>query len=144
MRTTNTRLIAVAGIIATAVLAVFLTMPAVHQLGSAETTWVGAAIMVLPTAALLTATGTPHYGFLRSLVVAVVVAVLTSVITWVVTIVVLAAALAGSAAGTILGIILYACPAVCVLVLGLLALRLVPARSTTPEPQREPAGTPAE
>jgi hypothetical protein len=144
MRTTNTRLIAVAGIIVSAVVAVFLLTPSVHQLGSTETTWVGAAILILPVAALLTATGTPHYGFVRSLVVGLVVGVLTGVITWIVAVVVLAAALAGSAAGTLLGIALYACPAVCVLVLGLLALRVVAARPTTPEPQPEPAGTSGE
>ncbi|MBV8929235.1 MAG: hypothetical protein JO152_08945 [Mycobacteriaceae bacterium] len=122
------RTIALAGVIATAVAATLLLMPSVRLFGWPDHMWVGAAVLIVPTAALLTVTGWPHYGFLRSLAVGVGVMVLTSVITWIVAVVTLAAALAGSPAGMILGFVLYATPAVCVLLFGLLALRVLPAR----------------
>lgn len=141
MRERNTRVIVVAGVIATAVLATFLLMPAIRQLGWPDAIWVGAAIMILPTAALLTATGYPHYGLPRSLAIGLVVMVLTGIITWVVAVFTFAAALAGSGAATVMGIVMYATPAACVLVFGLLALRLVPARAETADDERERAGT---
>jgi hypothetical protein len=133
MEARNARGIAVAGVIGAAVLATFLLMPSVRQLGGADWLWLGAAIMIVPTAAVLTATGYGLYGLWRSLGMAVAVMVITSVITWVVAVFTFAAALSESPAGTVLGIVLFATPAVCVLVFGLLAIRFVPVRSQAAE-----------
>ena len=82
----------------------------------------------MAVAAVLTATGYGLYGRWRSLGVAVAVMVITSVITWVVAVLTFAAALSESPAGMVLGVVLFATPAVCVVVFGLLAIRIVPAR----------------
>lgn len=103
-------------------------MPSVRQLGGSYELWLGAAIMIIPTAAVLTATGYCLYGLWRSLGVAVAVMVITSVITWVVAVFTFATALSESPSGMVLGAVLFATPAVCVVVLGLLAIRFVPAR----------------
>ena len=134
----NARGIAVAGVIGTAVLATFLLMPSARQVGGSVALWLSATIMIVPTAALLTATGYALYGFFRSLAVAVVVMILTSLITWVVAVFTIAAALAESPTGVVLGVVLYATPAVCVLVFGLLAMRLIPARGPAAE-RHEPS-----
>ncbi len=94
-----------------------------------EGTWLAAAILGLPTAAVLTLTGYRHYGLGRSLLVAVTITVLTLVVTWVVSVFVVASALGGSATSVVMGAVLYGVPAVAVVILGLLALRLVPGRS---------------
>jgi Kef-type K+ transport system membrane component KefB len=124
----NARTIAVLGIIGTAALATVLLMPVIRQLGFPTAAWLGLLIMVVPTAALLTATGFLHFGLARSLAVALGVMVLTSIITWVVAVFTFAAALSGSSTGSILGIVLYITPAVSVVVFGLLSLRFVPPR----------------
>jgi Kef-type K+ transport system membrane component KefB len=124
----NARTIAVLGIIGTAALATVLLMPAIRQLGFPTAAWLGLLIMVVPTAALLTATGFLRFGLARSLAVALGVMVLTSIITWVVAVFTFAAALSGSSTGSILGIVLYITPAVSVVVFGLLSLRFVPPR----------------
>ena len=129
MRLTDARKVAIAGVLVAAVLAACLVVPAIGQVLTLEGTWLAAAILGLPTAAVLTATGYRHYGLGRSLAVALVVTVITLVITWVVSVFVVASALGGSATSMIMGIVLYGVPAVVVLILGLLALRLVPGRS---------------
>ena len=48
-----------------------------------------------------------------------------------------ATALSGSVTGIVLALVLFGAPALCVLILGLLALRLVPARSGDAAMQRE-------
>lgn len=129
------------GVVVAAVLAACLVVPAFGQVLTLEGTWLAAAIMGVPTAAVLTATGYRHYGFGRGLLVAVVVTVLTLVITWVVSVFVVASALSGSATSIVMGAVLYGVPAVTLLILGLLALKLVPGRTVADQPfQRADAG----
>lgn len=110
MRLSDTRKITIVGVFVAAVLAACLVVPAFGQVVSLEGTWLAAAILGVPTAAVLTATGYRHYGLGRGLSVAV---------------------LGGSATSLVMGAVLYGVPALVVLGLGLLALWLVPARSTT-------------
>ena len=131
MRLSDTRKVTIVGVVVAAVLAACLVVPAFGQVVSLEGTWLAAAILGVPTAAVLTATGYRHYGLGRGLLVAVTITVLTLVVTWVVCVYVVAAALSGSATSVVMGAVLYGVPALAVLVLGLLALWLVPARSTT-------------
>ena len=88
-----------------------------------------AAIIGIPVLVVLAASGAAHYGALASTVIAVVVAVITCVVAWVVAAFAFATALSGSVAGVVLAIVLFGAPALCVLILGLVALRMVPARS---------------
>jgi len=127
MRQTDSRKIAVAGVLVASVLASCLVMPAVGQTSTLDGMWLGAVIMGLPTAAVLAVTGYRHYGWARSLAVAVTVALITCLISWVVSIFAVASALGGSAVGWILGIGLYGTPALTMAILGLLALKVVPA-----------------
>jgi uncharacterized oligopeptide transporter (OPT) family protein len=129
MQHTDSRKIAVAGVLVTAVLAACLTWPAVHQLSTIEGTWLAAAILCLPTVAVLAATGYRHYGWARSVVVAVAIMLVTGLITWVVAVFTVASAMAGSSVGPALGIFVFGAPALSVIILGLLALRFVPAHS---------------
>ncbi|MGZ5396071.1 MAG: hypothetical protein ACXWEI_11545 [Mycobacterium sp.] len=117
-----------------AVLAACLVVSAFGEMLTLEGTWLAAAILGLPTAAVLTLTGYRHYGLGRSLLVAVTITVLTLVVTWAVSVFVVASALGGSATSVVLGAILYGVPAVAVVILGLLALRLVPGRSAADQP----------
>lgn len=126
MRLSDTRKVTIAGVFVAAVLAACLVVPAIGQMVTLEGTWLAAAILGLPTAAVLTLTGYRHYGLGRSLLVAVTITVLTLVITWAVSVFVVASALAGSATSVVMGAVLYGVPAVAVVILGLLALRLVP------------------
>jgi hypothetical protein len=128
MQHIDSRKIAVAGVLVTAVLAACLAFPAVDQLSTIEGTWLAAAIFCLPTAAVLAATGYGHYGLARSIGVAVVIAVLTGLITWIVAVFALASAMSGSTAGSATGVLVLAAPALSVIIGGLLALRLVPSR----------------
>jgi hypothetical protein len=125
MATRSARAIALAGVLVTAALTTLLLMPAIREVGGPGFGWLAAAIMIVPTATVLTASGWPYYGPLRSPAVGVGVMALTSLITWVVAVFTFAAALSGSTAGVILGIVLYLTPALCVLVFGLLAMRIV-------------------
>jgi hypothetical protein len=134
MRLTDARKVAIAGVLVAAVLAACLVVPAIGQMLTLEGTWLAAAILGLPTAAVLTATGYRHYGLARSLAVAVVVTAVTLVVTWVVSVFVVASALAGSATSMAMGIVLYGVPALAVVILGLLALRLVPGHSAAERP----------
>jgi len=128
MQQIDSRKIAVAGVLVTAVLAACLTLPAVDQLSTIEGTWLAAAILCLPTAALLTATGYRHYGFARSVGVAVAVMLVTALLTWLVAVFALASAMSGSTIGLAMGTLLLAVPALSVIIGGLLALRLAPSR----------------
>lgn len=134
MRQTDTRKVAVAGIVVAAVLSSCLILPATGHLATLEGTWLAAAILGLPTAAVLVATGYRHYGLGRSIAVAVVVMAITLVASWVLSVFVVASALAGSTTATAMGVLLYVIPTVLVMVLGLLALRLVPPRSASERP----------
>jgi hypothetical protein len=70
-------------------------------------------------------------------VVAAIAAVITCVVSWVVAAFAFATALSGSVAGVVLAVVLFGGPALCVLILGLLALRVVPARSEDVSIHRE-------
>ncbi len=128
MRQTDSRKTAVAGVLVAAVLAALLVMPAVGRTTTLDGMWLAVAILGLPTAAVLFATGFRHYGWARSLAVAVVIALLTCLISWVVSIFAVASALGGSAVGMILGLVLYGTPVLVVAALGMLALKVVEGR----------------
>lgn len=125
MRNPNARTLAVGGVLLTAVIAACLVIPAARQLGTVNGWWAAAAILGLPTAALLWITGYRYYGGLRSLAVAVVVAILTCAVSLVVAVFAFATALSGSVAGVMLGIVLFGVPALSVAIFGLLAQRIL-------------------
>ena len=131
MQRTDARKVALIGVVVAAVLAACLVVPAFGQVLTLEGTWLAAAIMGVPTAAVLAATGYRHYGYGRGLLVAVVITVLTLAVTWVVSVFVVASALTGSATSIAMGAVLYGVPALAVLILGILALKLLPGRSAT-------------
>lgn len=140
MRQTDTHKVALAGIVVAAVLSSCLVLPAMGRLATIEGTWLAAAIFGLPTAAVLVATGYRHYGLGRSIAVAVVVTVITLVASWVFSVVVIAAALGGSTTTMAMGVLLYAIPAVLIVVLGLLALKVVPPRRAADRPFEHVSG----
>ncbi|HZN85002.1 MAG TPA: hypothetical protein VFC01_35695 [Mycobacterium sp.] len=129
MQHSNSRAFALVGVVVAAIAAAALIMPAARQLGPATGLLTAAAIIGIPVLVVLAVSGAPRYGVLASSVVAVVVAVLTCVVSLVVAAFAFATALSGSVTGVVLAIVLFGAPALCVLILGLLALRLVPARS---------------
>ena len=73
--------------------------------------------------------GAAHYGVVAGSAVAVVVAVVTCVVSWVVAAFAFATALSGSVTGLVLSLVLFGTPALFVLIVGLLALRVVRGRS---------------
>jgi hypothetical protein len=122
------RKIAVAGVVVAAVLASLLIQPAIGRLATWGTTWLAAAIFLIPTVAVLAITGYRLYGPGRSVAVAVAIMAITGVVTWLMSIVTVASALAGSNTSLGLVVALFAVPAVLVLVLGLVAVKFVPER----------------
>jgi hypothetical protein len=140
MRLTNARKIAAAGVFVAAVLAALLILPAIGQIATLEGTWLAAAILGIPTAAVLAGTGYRHYGATRSVAVAVGITAVTLAISWASSVFAVASALGGSATSFTMGIVLYGVPAVTVVILGLLALRLVPGRSAADQPFEHVAG----
>jgi hypothetical protein len=126
MRQSNFRGIAIVGVLVSAVMAALLVMPASRELGTSAGLWVAAAIMGLPTMAVLVVTGFRNYGLPRSVGIAAVIAVATCVVSLVVAAFAFASALSGSATGILLAVVLFGAPALTVTVLGLLAVRLVP------------------
>jgi hypothetical protein len=127
MQNSNPRVFALVGNVATAAAA--LVMLVARQLGSATGSWAAAAIPGLPVLAVLAVSGAAHYGVLASSVIAVVVAAITCVVSWVVAAFAFATALSGSVTGLVLAPVLFGAPALSVLILGLLALRVVPGRA---------------
>jgi hypothetical protein len=117
------------GVVIAAVAAAALVMPAARQLGPASGLLTAAAIMGIPVLLLLAVSGAAHYGVLTSSMVAMGIAAITCVVSLVVAAFAFATALSGSITGVLLAIVLFGAPALCVLILGLMALRLVPARS---------------
>lgn len=124
---TNGRGVAVAGIVGAAVVAALLLVPGL-RLG-VDQPWLGTIVILVPTAALLAATGSRHYGVGRAVAVALVVAVLAGGVSWLVAVFTLVKALSGVGVGLAWAILLFLTPAVSVLALGALALRVVPPRS---------------
>ncbi|KUI45632.1 hypothetical protein AU198_05580 [Mycobacterium sp. GA-1199] len=131
MRHTDSREVAVVGVVLAAVLASCLILPTIGQLATLEQTWMAAAILGIPTVAVLTVTGYRHYGPARSLAVAVVVMSVALMASWVFSVHVVAAAMSGSTTTLAMGVLLYGTPALIVALLGLLALKLVPPRSSS-------------
>jgi hypothetical protein len=125
MRNDNSRVIALVGVVIAALAAAVLVMPAARQLGPASGMLTAAAIIGIPVLLVLAVTGAPHYGVLTSSVIAVAIAVITCVVSWVIAALAFATALSGSATGLLLAVVLFGGPALCVLILGLLALRVV-------------------
>lgn len=117
------------GVVVAAIAAAALVMPAARQLGPATGLLTAAAIIGIPVFLLLAASGAAHYGVWASSVVAAAIAVITCVVSCVVAAFAFATALSGSVTGVLLAVVLFGAPALTVLILGLLALRLVPARS---------------
>ncbi|AFM15995.1 hypothetical protein Mycch_1187 [Mycolicibacterium chubuense NBB4] len=126
MAPSHDRRIAVAGIIAAAVLAAALLVPGL-RIGT-DRPWLGALTILVPTAALLTATGSRHYGPVRAFAVALAVTVAAAAVSWLVALFTLVKALSGSGVEAAWGVLLFVTPVVSVLALGALALRLVPSR----------------
>lgn len=122
----NGRGVAVAGILGAAVLAALVLVPGL-RLGAGQP-WLGAVVLIVPTAALLTASGYRHYGFGRALVIAISVTTIAAAMSWVVAVFTLVKALSGSGVGLVWALLLFLTPVVSVLALGALALRLVPTR----------------
>lgn len=131
MRQTDSRQLAMTGVIVAAVLASCLILPAMGKLATLDGTWLAAAIVGVPTVAVLVATGYRYYGLGRSVAVAVLVMAIALSAIWVFSVFVMAAALGGSTTTLAMGVLLYGIPAVIVAALGLLALKLVPARSAS-------------
>lgn len=124
---TDGRGVAVAGIIGAAVVAALLLVPGL-RLGVGHL-WLGAIVILVPTATLLAATGSRHYGVGRAVAVALVVEVLAGGVSWLVAVFTLVRALSGVGVGLAWAILLFLTPAVSVLALGALALRVLPSRS---------------
>jgi hypothetical protein len=137
MQHSSSRVYAVVGVVVAAVAAAALVMPAARQLGPATGLVTAAAIIGIPVLVVLAVSGAAHYGVLASAVVAVVVAVITCVVSMVVAAFAFATALSGSVTGVVLALVLFGAPALCVLILGLVALRVVPARSGDDAVRRE-------
>ncbi|WP_094288649.1 hypothetical protein [Mycobacterium lehmannii] len=129
MRHTDSREIAVVGVVLAAVLASCLILPTIGRLATLDQIWAAAAILGIPTVAVLTVTGYRYYGPARSMAVAVVVMSVALIASWVFSVYVVAAAMSGSTTTLAMGVLLYGTPALIVAVLGLLALKLVPPRS---------------
>ncbi len=124
MPTTDGRGTAVVGVLAAAVLAAMLLVPGL-RLG-ADQPWLGAVVIVVPTALLLAVTGYKHYGFARAAAVALAVTVAAGGVSWAVAVFTLVKALSGTGVGLAWAILLFLTPVVSVLALGALALRVVP------------------
>ncbi|MGE2721937.1 hypothetical protein [Mycolicibacterium celeriflavum] len=144
MRHTDSRELAIAGVVVAAVLASCLILPAMGRLSTFEGMWTAAAILGVPTVAVLVVTGYRHYGLARSVAVAVVVMGIALIASWVFSVFVVAAAMSGSATTLAMGVLLYGIPAAIVVLLGLLALKLVPPRHPSSHRLATPAaGNPA-
>nr|WP_090345962.1 hypothetical protein [Mycolicibacterium malmesburyense]CRL78533.1 hypothetical protein CPGR_04761 [Mycolicibacterium malmesburyense] len=120
----NGRGVAVLGNAGAAVVAALVLVPGLRI--GATAPWLGALIIIVPTAALLTATGYRHYGFARALGVSLSVSVIAGAVSWVVAVFTLVKALSGEPVGLAWAVLLFLTPLVSVLALGLLALRVVP------------------
>ena len=131
MSRTNGRGIAVAGIVGAALLAMLLLVPGLRV--GVDSPWLGALVILAPTVTLLAATGSRHYGTGRAVAVAFVVAVVAGGVSWLVAVYTLFRALSGVGMGFAWAILLFLTPAVSVLALGALALRVVGPRSTPGE-----------
>jgi hypothetical protein len=117
---------AVAGIIGAAILAACLLVPGMRV--GADQPSLGAVIMIVPVAVLLTGTGYRHYGLGRAFAVALAVTLVAGGVSWLVAVFTLVKALSGAGIGLVWAILLFATPVISVLALGALALRILPSR----------------
>jgi hypothetical protein len=127
---------AVVGIISAAVLAACLLVPGMRV--GADQPWLGAAIMIVPVAALLTGTGYRHYGVGRAFAVALAVTLVAGGVSWLVAVFTLVKALSGAGVEAVWAILLFATPVISVLALGAVALRILPARHSGGAVQADP------
>ena len=116
------------GVVVAAIAAAALVMPAARHLGPVTGLLTAAAILGIPVLLVLAVSGAAHYGVVAGSVVAVVVAIVKCVVSGVVATFAFATALSGSVTGLVLALVLFGAPALSVLTLGLLALRIVPGR----------------
>ncbi|KUI20803.1 hypothetical protein AU193_06620 [Mycobacterium sp. GA-1285] len=133
MRGTDSREVAIVGVVVAAVLASCLILTTIGRLATLDQTWTAAAILGIPTVAVLTVTGYRHYGPARSVAVAVIVMGIALMASWAFSVHVVAAAMSGSTTTLAMGVLLYGTPALIVAVVGVLALKLVPPRSRPPD-----------
>nr|WP_090338610.1 hypothetical protein [Mycolicibacterium malmesburyense]CRL66564.1 hypothetical protein CPGR_00017 [Mycolicibacterium malmesburyense] len=144
MRHTDSRELAIAGVLVAAVLASCLILPAMGRLTTFDGTWAAAAILGIPTVTVLVVTGYRHYGLARSVAVAMAVMSIALIASLVFSVFVVASAMSGSATTLAMGVFLYGIPAAIVVSLGLLALKLVPPRHPSIRRLTAPAaGNPA-
>jgi hypothetical protein len=136
----HTRTIAAGGVLAAAVLAAALAMPAARHLGGSD--WPVAVLMFgLPLAVVLAATGWRHYGAGRAVAVAVMVTVVAAVIALVLAALTVAGAMSGASPALAATIGLVVVPALAVLLLGLGALAKLPGHQVDANrDHRMPAG----
>lgn len=127
----STRKTAAAGVLAAAMLASCLIVPALSRFSAADGSATAAAILGIPIAAVLAGTGMRHYGPLRALAVAFVVTAATVAVAGASSLVVAASALSGPTTTLAAGVVLLGAPVALELALGFLALQLVPTRSGT-------------
>ncbi|WP_267306933.1 hypothetical protein [Mycobacterium barrassiae] len=132
MSRTNGRSLAVAGVVGAAFLATLVLVPGLRV--GADSPWLGALVILAPTATLLAVTGFRHYGIGRAVAAAVVIAVVAGGVSCLVAVFTLVRALSGAGVQLAWAILLFLTPAVSVLALGALALRVVPSRFVPGEP----------
>lgn len=131
MPTKDARGVALAGVLGAAVVAALVLLPGL-RLGASQP-WLGALVIVTPTAALLTVTGYRYYGFARALLISLLVSAIAGAVSWVVAVFELVKALSGEGIGLAWAVLLFLTPAVSVLALGILALRVVAPSSSSAE-----------
>jgi hypothetical protein len=119
----DARRTALAGVVGAAVLAACVLVPGL-RLG-ANSPWLGALAIVVPTAALLTVTGLGHYGFGRALAVALTITLAAGGVSWAVAVFTLVRALSGAGIEPVWAILLFLTPMISVLAPGVLALHFV-------------------
>jgi hypothetical protein len=139
----NSRAVAVGGVIASAAAAVALVMPAAQQFDTDAGMWRGIALFALPILVLLALTGLPHYGLPRALGVAAAITLVVSFLAWALAVSAVATAMSGTAAALVLTVALFAVPAVVLVGLGLVALRLLHGAAGPDDVEPQPPLTPA-
>lgn len=132
----SARPLALAGVLLTAVLMVILIRPAMREIvGPYGQPVVGVLILAVPTVALLTATSYRYYGLMRALVVALCVIVTAGIVSGIAVVLAVGAAQMPSSTAFFVFALILAAPFLSVLVLGMLALRLVPGVDGPSEPE---------
>lgn len=119
----NARWLAVSGVVASALLMVFLIRSAMREIiGWQGRPWLGVLILAAPMVAVLAATGYRWYGIRRAVVVAVVVVAASGVVSGFATLKAIGAAQMPSGSTALVLALMFLTPLVSVLAIGLLAL----------------------